>query len=44
VRIVKDIIRKSGNDKVKVMAKIEMRSAVENLEEIGPLAVSPLMN
>lgn len=34
VKIVKDIIRRSGRDDVKVIAKIETRSAVENLDEI----------
>jgi pyruvate kinase len=34
VKIVKDIIRRSGNDKVKIIAKIETRSAVENLDEV----------
>ncbi|MEM2158353.1 MAG: pyruvate kinase [Sulfolobales archaeon] len=34
VKIVKDIIRKSGRDKVKVIAKIETKSAIENLDEI----------
>ncbi len=34
VKIVKDLIRKSGHNKVGVIAKIETRSAIENLDEI----------
>lgn len=34
VKIVKDIIRKSGHENVKIIAKIETKSAVENLDEI----------
>lgn len=34
IKIIKDIIRKSGREKVKVIAKVETKSAIENLDEI----------
>jgi len=43
VKIVKDIIRKLGYEKVKIIAKIETKSAVENLDEIVEAADAVLV-